>query len=224
MSSFGLLTRLPGWNKLVMIIKFVKLWERKRDLGDKMKTLLTMASLMVVLPSYGQDPVTADDAEQREGTIVEVRPKKGGRLELVIQLGHTTSKEDRVVFSAYAQTMIYQLGERHLKLFKEDDKFEQIVRDSNSYRRQLTDIRNAERNRVLAEAYPKEGRSVGDADEAITKARDTFLRGEEQRRIAYGQPVKLKVGQKVIAVVSKKGDDTLGIFVTESPKSKSTKK
>jgi hypothetical protein len=123
-------------------------------------------------------------------------------------------KDGKTTFSVMAATMIYELSERNLEIFTKEDKLEQIVQDANSYRDQMSKLTQEEITKLLKQKDRKTP-TLGLGYRELIDYQNAFLKGEEQRRTAYGPPVRLEVGQRVMVVLSTKGDDTLGVFVLQ---------
>ncbi|HEV2945754.1 MAG TPA: hypothetical protein VGX70_00165 [Gemmataceae bacterium] len=167
-------------------------------------------------PPSGAGYLTLSDGkhEIKEGTITNVKTMKSGRMELTIE---NKDGKGSTVFPVLMNTMIYQLeNEKNRETFSKEGRgtafggwktlLSKVTWDAENYRKQLDQIHRH-----------------GPSTNGLKNANAAFLRFEEQRRAAYGQPVKLEVGQKVLAVITKSGDDTLGIFVLEPAPAKAEK-
>jgi hypothetical protein len=203
-------------------------------MGEIMRThlILSTAAAMLLCPSLRADPpkdYTADDVEQKQGTITGIKELKKGRREITLK-----TDADKATFIVDRMTMSYQLTTRNRKIFTEQDKVDQIVQDSNKLRRRALELKEGEMDVAMRAAGMQSAHewASGHAAEqsergtkarsvfksrnelgALTQSQQTFLREEEQRHKNYGMPVRLKIHNKVIVVASKDGDDTLAVLV-----------
>src|SRR5262249_33685359 len=190
------------------------------------------AATMLTCQSLRADPpkeYTADDVEQKQGTITAIKELRKGRRELSVK-----TESDTATFIVDRLTMSYRLTTRNRKIFTEQDKVDQIVKDSNKLRRRALELKEGELDVAMREAgmQPASEYATGRAAEksergtksrsvfknrnelgALTQSQQTFLQEEEERHKSYGSPVRLKVRNKVIVVASKDGDDTLAVLV-----------
>jgi hypothetical protein len=172
---------------------------------------------------------TADDVEQKQGTITGIKELKKGRREITLK-----TDADKATYIVDRMTMSYQLTTRNRKIFTEQDKVDQIVQDSNKLRRRALELKEGEMDVAMRAAGMQSahewasGRAVEKSERgtkgrtviksrnelgALTQSQQTFLQEEEQRHKNYGMPVRLRVHSKVIVVASKEGDDTLAVLV-----------
>jgi hypothetical protein len=177
--------------------------------------------------------ITESEVELHTGLITGVRALKGSRKELTLL--EKESKEKK--FTVDRQTLIYQLTARNREIFAEQDKVDQIVKDTNHYRRSILELKEGEIDVVLgalgqqstsefaggraAEKTERGGKTRSvykwrNAAGALNQSQLSFGNEEEQRRKDYGMPGRLREKQKAIVVAKRTGDDTLMVLLLGS--------
>jgi hypothetical protein len=194
--------------------------------------IMLAAAATLTCQSLRADPpkeYTADDVEQKQGTITGIKELKKGRREISVK-----TDADKSTFIVDRMTMSYRLTNRNRKIFTEQDKVDQIVKDSNKLRRRALELKEGEMDVAMRAAGMQSahewasGRAAEKSERgtkartviksrnelgALTQSQQTFLQEEEDRHRSYGMPVRLQVNHKVIVVASKDGDDTLAVLV-----------
>jgi hypothetical protein len=199
-----------------------------RPIRSRMGALIVVV-LLAAPAAFGNDLISEEDVEQHQGVVSAVKALKGRRSRLTV-----TTDQKESTFTLDAKTLIYQLTPKNRDAFTYDNKAKQIVKDANQYRKRLRELEEAgidlalealhqqtTRETVRGVAAEKsergaQNRSVEKKRGALgvlTQSQLAFTQEEEDRRKAYGMPVKLKDGQKVIIVAMKEGDDTLFVLV-----------
>jgi hypothetical protein len=181
--------------------------------------------------------ITESEVELHTGIITAVKALRGSRKELTLL--EKESKEKK--FTVDRQTLIYQLTARNREIFAEQDKVDQIVKDTNHYRRSILELKEGEMDVVLgalgqqstreyASGNTAEKTERGGQNRTVVKRRNaqgafnqsqlSFANEEEQRRKDYGMPGRLREKQKAIVVAKRTGDDTLMVLLLGSDEKK----
>ncbi len=198
--------------------------------------LAILLSVFLVSPVFGQrtisnnqtkgNQLTVDDVVMHDGMIVTLTHLKSGKIKMKFKT------DENQEFTLDWKTLIYKLTDRNKKIYKEQDKLDDIVADVNKLKQRVKQIPDKEIE-LLAHSWthfyinPRTGNlHIWDhvnrhALEGLSKAQNDYWRDEEERQNLYGPPVKL-VAKMTAYVVADKGQDvTYAVLVTgkkEEPK------
>jgi hypothetical protein len=200
--------------------------------------LAILLSVLMVSPALGQDETSANginvgDVVQKNGVILSFKYLNKGKVRMKFQSDETQE------FTLNWKTLIYKLTDRNRKIYTEQDKLEDIVKDVNKLNKRIKEIPDHEieliahswtdiwtsgvyqaGNRLWRDVYVY-NHINRNAVEKLSKAQLNYWRDEEERHNIYGPPVTL-VPQMTALVVADKGRDvTYAVLVTgrkEPPK------
>src|SRR6266851_8955356 len=211
----------PNW--IVGIIPRLGKWEK--HMSTRLAILL---SVFLVSPVFGQrtisnnqtkgNQLTVDDVVMHDGMIVTLTHLKSGKIKLKFKT------DENQEFTLDWKTLIYKLTDRNKKIYKEQDKLDDIVADVNKLKKRIKDIPDKEVS-LLAHSWTdiyvsSSGRvhvwnNINrHALEGLSKAQMDYWRDEEDRQNLYGPPVKLVPKMTALLVADKGQDVTYAVLVT----------
>src|SRR5712692_10584222 len=125
------------------IIPRLRKWEKNMS-----TRLAIFMSVLLVSPAFGQrvisnnqtskNQLSVDDVLMHDGVIVSITHLKSGKIKLKFK-----SDEDQE-FTLDWKTLIYKLTDRNKKIYKEQDKLDDIVADVNKLKKRIKDIPDKE--------------------------------------------------------------------------------
>jgi hypothetical protein len=188
-----------------------------------------------VSPAFGQRTISnsqlnkndlrVDDVEMKEGMIVSLTHLKNGKIKMKFK------SDEEQEFTLDWKTLIYKLTDRNRKIYKEQDKLDDIVADVNKLKKRLKELPEKESS-LLAHSWTNYYvSSSGNVHvwnhvsrgrlEGLSKAQMDYWREEEDRQKLYGPPVKLVAKMTAYVVSDKSRDETYAVLVNgkkEEPK------
>ncbi len=205
--------------------------------------LAILLSVFMISPAFGQEEtsyhrITVDDVVQKNGVILSFKYLTKGKVRMKFQ------SDEPQEFTLDWKTLIYKLTDRNRKIYTEQDKLADIVKDVNKLNKRIKEIPDHEieliahswtdvwtsgvyqaGNRLWRDVYVY-NHINRNAVEKLSKAQLNYWRDEEDRHSIYGPPVTL-VPQMTALVVADKGQDvTYAVLVTgrkEPPKKEKEK-
>jgi hypothetical protein len=203
--------------------------------------LAIFISCLLVSPAFGQRSIinnqtnknllSVDDVVLKDGMIVSLTHMKSGKIKLKLD---ADEKQD---YTLDWKTLIYKLTDRNRKIYKEQDKLDDIVADVNKLNTRVKQIPDKEIE-LLAHSWthfyinPRTGNlHIWDhvnrhALEGLSKAQADYWRDEEDRQNLYGPPVKLVPRMTAYVVADRSKDVTYAVLVygkKEEPKKEKEK-
>jgi hypothetical protein len=204
--------------------------------------LALLLSVFLVSPAFGQrisnsqtkpNELTVDDVGMHDGMIVSLTHLKSGKIKLKFKT------DENQEFTLDWKTLIYKLTERNRKIYKEQDKLDDIVADVNKLKQRVKQIPEHEiellahswtsiwtsgvyqaGNRVWRDTYVY-NHINRNALEKLSKSYADYWRDEEDRQNLYGPSVRLVPKMTALVVADKGKDVTYAVLVTgkkEEPK------
>jgi hypothetical protein len=204
--------------------------------------LALLLSVFLVSPAFGQrisnsqtkaNELSADDVLMKDGMILSLTHLKSGKIKLKFKA------DENQEFTLDWKTLIYKLTERNRKIYKEQDKLDDIVADVNKLKQRVKQIPDNEiellahswtsiwtsgvyqaGNRVWRDTYVY-NHINRNALEKLSKAYADYWRDEEDRQNLYGPSVRLVPKMTALVVADKGKDVTYAVLVTgkkEEPK------
>jgi hypothetical protein len=199
--------------------------------------LAILLSVLIVSPALGQgtisnsqtshNRISVDDVVMKDGMIITITHLKSGKMKMKFQAG-----DEKQEYTLDWKTLIYKLTDRNKKIYKEQDKLDDIVGDINKLKQRIRQIPDKE-TELLAHSWtnyyvnPRTGTvNVWNhvnrhALEGLSKAQADYWRDEEDRQNMYGPSVKLAPKMTAYVVADKGQDVTYAVLVygkKEEPK------
>jgi hypothetical protein len=197
--------------------------------------LAILVSFLVVSPAFGQrsiqnnqtsrNQISVDDVVMHDGVILSLTHLKSGKLKLKFK------SDEEQAYTLDWKTLIYKLTDRNKKIYKEQDKLDDIVADVNKLKQRIKEIPDKELNflaHTWTDIYVSSSGNVWMWNnvnrhglEQYSKAQMDYWRDEEDRQNLYGPPVKLLPKMTAYVVADKGQDVTYAVLVygkKEEPK------
>jgi hypothetical protein len=200
--------------------------------------LVILLSVLMVSPAFGQrtisnnqtsrNQLSVDDVIMKDGVIIGLSHQKSGKMKLKFQADEETQE-----YTMDWKTLIYKLTDRNRKIFKEQDKLDDIVADVNKLKKRVKDLPEKERDLMIdswSNVYINsrgvvhvwwDNPAMRRAAKGLSQAQMDYWRDEEDRQNLYGKPVKLVPKMTAMVVADKGQDVTYAVLVTgkkEEPK------
>src|SRR5262245_13339692 len=106
--------------------------------------LAIIASIILVSPALGQrvisnsqtkgNQLTVDDVVMHDGVIVTLNHLKSGKIKMKLK------SDEEQDYTLDWKTLIYKLTDRNKKIYKEQDKLDDIVADVNKLKQRVKQI------------------------------------------------------------------------------------
>jgi len=193
--------------------------------------LAILLSLFIISPVFGQDEtsynrISVDDVVQKNGVILSFKYLGRGKVRMKFQ------SDEPHEFTLDWKTLIYKLTDRNRKLYTEQDRLADIVKDVNKLNKRIKEIPEHEIELIAhswtdvwtSGVYQAGGRLWRDvyvynhinrdAVEKLSKAQLDYWRDEEDRHNMYGPPVTLAPQMTALVVADKGRDFTYAVLVT----------